>query len=135
MDPARRIDLLALLPMTVVALAGLLAWPDLPARMAIHWGPGGTPDTYVGKTLAVVGIFLFGVGTIAVTRLAPGWLTNTPGGQNLSVLIVGVVFAWVQGAVLIWNLGYHFPVGLAMVPLLVVVFGAVAVSAFGLPWR
>lgn len=134
MHPDRRFDLLAIVPMAVVALAGGLFWSALPAQMAVHWGPSGSPDTFVGKPLAVVGIFAFGVGAIAVTRLAPGWLTNTPGGQNVSVLIIGVVFAWVQTAVLVWNLGYHFDVALAMVPLILVVLGAVAVSRFGRPW-
>ena len=59
------------------------------------------------------------VGTVAFVRLAPDWATSTPGGDDIGVIFLGVVFAWAQGIVLVWNLGYRFDVGLAVVPVVV----------------
>lgn len=132
MDRERRVDLAAVGLMAAVTAAGLLAWPDLPSRVAIHWS-GGSPDTYVSKPVGILGLFAFGVGVVAFVRLAPSRLTNTPGGPGLSILFVGVVFAWAQATVLLWNLGYRFDVGLATVPILVLAGLLVAYAYLGNP--
>ncbi|MDZ7849634.1 MAG: DUF1648 domain-containing protein [Halodesulfurarchaeum sp.] len=118
MVPNRQIDAVAVGLAAIPLLAAFLVWADLPPEMAIHWGPGG-PDTFVAKPLATVGLFAFGIATIAFVRLAPNSLTSTPGGTNPTVLFLGFVFAWVEGMVVVWNLGVHFPVELAVVPILV----------------
>lgn len=118
MNPARRIDLIAVGLMATGLLLGLVYWAELPSRLAIHWS-GGSPDTVVSKPLAIFGLFAFGVGVVAFTRLAPSSLTNTPGGENATVLFVGAVFAWAQGIVVVWNLGIRFDVGLAVLPVLI----------------
>lgn len=131
MLPARQIDAVAVALAALPVAAAALLWPELPAEMAIHWGPGG-PDTFVSKPLATFGLFAFAVGTIAFVRLAPKTLTNTPGGTNPTVLFLGFVFAWVEGMVVVWNLGIHFPVELAVLPILV--FAGVLV-AYSYWWR
>jgi uncharacterized membrane protein len=128
--PSRRIDLVAVGLMVAVTLVGLVLWSDLPAEIAIHWS-GGSPDTYVAKPLAILGLFAFGVGTVAFVRIAPEWATNTSGGDDIGVLFLGVVFAWVQGVVLVWNLGYRFDVGLAIVPVVVLAGLLVAYAYVG----
>ena len=115
-------------------VAGLLVWGDLPSQLAIHWS-GGAPDTFVSKPLAIIGLFAFGMGMVAFTRLAPEWMTNTPGGENASMLFLGVVFAWVQGTVVVWNLGYRFDIGLAVLPVLLLAGGLVAHSRLGTSLR
>ena len=113
----RSIDIVAVGTMALPLVAAALLWGSLPAEMAIHWS-GGAPDTVVSKPLATVGLFAFGAATVAFVRVAPDSVTSTPGGTTLSVLFLGVTFGWVQTTVLVWNLGYRFDVGLALVPIL-----------------
>lgn len=115
----RRIDWFAVGLLAASSLVGLALWPELPEQMAIHWGSGGSPDDYLAKPLAVVGLPAFGVATIAFTRLAPDSLKNTPGGEDLAVLFVGGVFAVLQGTIYAWNLGYRFDIWLVVAPILV----------------
>jgi uncharacterized membrane protein len=125
MQPERRFDLLAVGLMAIPAIAALLVWDALPAEMAIHWNAAGTPDNAVSKPLAIFGLPLFGVATVAFVRLAPDSTTSTPGGKTVSILFLGVVFAWVETLVLVWNLGYRFDILLATVPVLVLAAGLV----------
>ena len=125
MAPARRFDLLAVALLAIPAVAALLVWDALPAEMAIHWNAAGTPDNAVAKPLATFGLPLFGAATVAFVRLLPDSQTSTPGGETVSILFVAVVFAWVEGLVLAWNLGYRFNVTLATLPVLVLAAGLV----------
>ena len=128
---SRQVDGVALTLVALPILAALFLWPQLPADVAVHWS-GGQPDTYVGKALGTVGLLALAAGTIVFVRLAPDRLTNTPGGEDLTVLFLGVVFAWAESVVLLWNLGHRFPVGWAVLPLLVLAAGLVALEAW---WR
>ena len=130
MHHERRVDLVAIGLMALGALVGVLAWPALPADLVIHWS-GGSPDTVVAKPLAIFGVFALGVATVVVTRVAPDSLTSTPGGTNVTILFVGVVFAWVEGVVVLWNLWPHFSVGLAILPVIVLAGLLVAYSRVG----
>lgn len=112
--------------LAAAAAVGVLLWPALPADVAIHWNASGAPDTVVSKPVAVFGLPAFGVAVVAFTRLAPDSLTNTPGGEDATVVFVGAALAAVQGAVYAWNLGFEFAVG--------VVVAAVLVAAALLVW-
>lgn len=116
----RRVDLLAVGAIAAVTLVGVLLWPRLPARLAVHW-QGPTPDGYAAKPTALFGTALLGIGAIAVVRLAPAWATSTPGGADVTVLIVGLAMSWAQAVIVIWNLGYRFDVTLAALVLLATV--------------
>ncbi|MFB6109267.1 MAG: DUF1648 domain-containing protein [Halodesulfurarchaeum sp.] len=126
----RRIDAFAVGLVAAVTAVGVLCWPALPESVAIHWS-GGSPDTFVSRPLATLGLFGFAVGTIAFVRLAPDSLSNTPGGENPTVLFLGVVFAWVEAIVLLWNLGFDFSIELAVLPVLVLAGLLLAYAA----WR
>jgi uncharacterized membrane protein len=125
MAPTRRFDLIAVALLAIPAVAALLVWDALPAEMAIHWTAAGTPDNTASKPLATFGLPLFGAATVAFVRLLPDSQTSTPGGETVSILFVAVVFAWVEGLVLAWNLGYRFNVTLATLPVLVLAAGLV----------
>ena len=118
MQTDRQYDLFAVGVMCLTTLIAILFWPELPSKMAIHWS-GGTPNNVVAKPLAVFGLLALGIGTVLFVRLAPPSITSTPGGPNLTVLFLGVVIAWVQGIVIVWNLGYQFNIGLAVLPVLI----------------
>jgi len=125
MNSARRFDLLAVCLMAIPAVAAVVVWNSLPTEMAIHWNAAGMPDNTVSKPLATLGLPLFGVATVVAVRLLPDSLTSTPGGDTVSILFVGFVFAWVETLVLVWNLGYRFNVTLATLPVLVLAAGLV----------
>lgn len=72
--------------------------------MAIHWS-GGVADSVVAKPLAVLAIPAFGLLTVGATRLLPDSLTNTPGGENVTVVLVGVVFGAAETLILLRNWG------------------------------
>lgn len=118
MHPDRRYDLIAVGLMGSVTLLFWYFWPELPADMAIHWS-GKTPDSFVSKPIAVFGLLAFGIGTVAFVRLAPPSLRNTD--PNITVLFIGVVFAWAHGLVLVWNLGYQLNMALAVLSILILV--------------
>ena len=119
MAVGRRIDGLAVGLMAVPVVVSVPVWDQLPTQMPIHLS-AGSPDTHVSKTLATVGLFAFGVATVVATRLAPESLTNTPGGEDVTIAFVSVVFAYSQLIVLVWNLGYRFNVSHAVLPVLLV---------------
>ena len=123
--PACRFDLLAVALLAIPAVAALLVSDSLPAEMAVHWNAAGTPDNAVAKPLATFGLPLFGIATVVAVRLLPDSLTSTPGGETPAILFVGVVFAWVETLVLVWNRGYRFNVTLATLPVLVLAAGVV----------
>lgn len=127
----RSVDRFAVGLLAAVVVAGLALWSALPEQMAIHWGASGNPDNHVPKPLAVLGLPAFGAATIAFTRLAPDSLKTNPGGENLAVLFVAGVFAFLQGVVYAWNLGYRFDVTLVVAP---IVLGA-AVLVVVSTWR
>lgn len=118
MRRSRTIDIVAVGVMGMPVIVALVVWASLPQMMAIHWS-GTSPDTYVRKPLATIGIFAFGAATVLFVRIAPNSLVNTPGGKNLTVLFLGVIFALVQTMIIAWNLGARIDVRLAIVPILI----------------
>jgi len=133
MTPDRQVDVVAVALMAAGLAFGLAVWPDLPPRLVVHWSGGG-PDTALAKPLALFGIFAIGVASVVLVRVLPSSMTNTPGGETASVLFLGLVFAWVQGVVVVWNLGHRFNVGLAVVPVLVLLGLLVMYGRFRRPF-
>jgi len=110
-------DLLGVALVVGAALAGIALWPRLPAEMAVHFGAGGEPDSFVAKPLGVVLAPAIGVVGLAVARLSGrADPTADPRVLGAAVLFVGSVVAYVQGLVLAYNLGYSVPVSFALVP-------------------
>ena len=89
----RSADLVAYTLLVGAALAGVLLWPTLPDSMAIHFGAGGEPDSFVAKPIAVVLAPAIGVASVLLIRYAPEWASRTrsPHVETLSVVFVGSV--------------------------------------------
>jgi|AntRauMinimDraft_3_1070383.scaffolds.fasta_scaffold02527_4 uncharacterized membrane protein len=115
---ARTVDAIAVGLMTLPLIASLALWSQLPAEMAIHWS-GSTPNNFASKPVATFGLFAFGVALVAAIRILPDSMTSTPGGPTPSILFLGVVLAWVQSTVLVWNLGYQFNVTVSVIPIVI----------------
>lgn len=128
---ARSADLAASALLAGSVLAGLLLWGQLPDRMAIHFGAGGAPDSFVAKPLGVVLAPAVGLGGVLVTRYAPDWLRRShtaPEVENLAVVFLGAVIAYAQGFVYAWNLGYRLDAAVVAVPVLVAALALVVYS-------
>lgn len=100
----------------VAAAASAFALPDLPERTAIHFGPGGTPDSYTSPLfaaafvpalmLALLGLF---EGVVRVDPLREN-LRESEGVYDALVLGTLAFLAFVHGLVLAFNLGYDVPI-------------------------
>lgn len=103
----------------VAAAASALALPDLPARTAIHFGPGGSPDSYTSPAFA--GAFVPAL-MLALLALFEGLVRVDPLRENIrefegvyDAVVVGTLafLALVHGLVLAYNLGYDVPIDTA----------------------
>jgi len=105
-------DLLAVVPLVASLAAGLLAYPALPAEMAVHFSGGG-PDQFVSKSVGVWLVPAIGLAAVAVTRRQAHY-----SGLFRAVVLgfVGWVVALAHGYVLLWNLGYQFSSLIVVVP-------------------
>jgi uncharacterized membrane protein len=120
-ERVRRMDYLALGLVALSAVVGLAMWPALPEQMAIHFDASSTPDNYVSKTTGVLLGPAIGAGAILFVR-AKNRVDPTPADEGLmrwSILFTGVVIAYVQGLVLLWNVGVKFDVVAAVSPVIV----------------
>ncbi len=64
-----------LLPVTLVigmAVLAAVAWPHAPARLPVHWGLSGQPDSYAGKFLGLFGAPLIAAAVYALLFILPG---------------------------------------------------------------
>jgi len=97
-----------------VTMATAWFYPRLPARMAIHWGPGGQADGFAPRAQAVwwmpvLMAFLAGLLFGLAPFLEP-WRHNLKRfRREYAAFGVGLLafLAGMQGWVLAWNLGWH----------------------------
>ncbi|MCE9540955.1 SdpI family protein [Candidatus Kaiserbacteria bacterium] len=103
-------------------LAGIYFFRDLPDPMVSHWNAVGTPDGYMGKLLGVslmpAVILLSSFVFLAITRIDPlrRNIESFRGTYNTFVVLVGIVLAVIQAAVLAVNLGASFNIGVVIMP-------------------
>jgi len=119
---ARTSDLFAYALLAGSAALGLLVWPALPESVAIHFGLGGDPDTFVSKPVAVVLTPAIGVLAVLAVRYAPerlGGHTDSLASENTTVLFVAAVIAYAQAFVYVRNLGYQPDPMVVTVPVLI----------------
>lgn len=122
---------LALVALAIVV--SVVASPQLPDQLAIHFDASGQPDSVLAKPLALAIAPLLGLGVVGLFKVLP-WLD--PLGENVAefqdaydlvaVTTVGVI-AYVQVVIVTWNLGYAFSVVQATVPVLAVTYYVVGV--------
>lgn len=119
-------------------IASVLAYPDLPQQVAIHFDSTGTPDDYLSRTLAVALLPAFQLAAIGLYAVVP---RIDPLGENfeafedyydLAAVLTVAVLGYVHLAVLGWNLGYRFEMGQVIAPVVAAVavgFGYVVENA------
>ncbi len=122
----------------ISALASILAYPELPRQMAVHFTANGTPDDYMSRPLAVALIPVLELAILGLYAVIP---RIDPLGENiaefetyydLAAIVTIAILAYVHGAVLGYNLGYRFEMAQVVAPMLAVVgivFGFVVENA------
>lgn len=123
-----RRDLAGLGIVGLTAILSVVAAPQLPDQMAIHFDAGSQPDSFVAKPLGLAFAPLLAAGLVVLFRILPA---IDPLGKNfadfqryydlIAVEAVGVV-AYVHVLIVLWNLGYRFDVTQAIVPVLAVTY-------------
>ena len=112
----------------VTGLAGVALMGRLPEQVAIHFGPSGQPNDYVGKSLALALIPALQAVMLAVFASLP---LIGPLGENIKkfsdtyngfVLVVVGFLGYIHGVTLLWNAGYEFAVMQAVVPAVAVLY-------------
>ena len=123
---------------SLTALASVLAYPDLPRQMAIHFTADGTPDSYLDRPLAVALLPALGVAILGLYAVIPRLdplgenIAEFEGYYDLAAVATVAVLAYTHAAILGYNLGYRFEMGQVIAPLLAavgLVFGTVVENA------
>lgn len=93
-------------------LAGLLLWKQLPASMAVHFGPGNKADGFASKPLAVIGLPLF----LLACHLLSAWLTTIdPRRQNISDKVFHLILWTMPGiSIIVALIMYTYNLNLAL---------------------
>lgn len=101
----------------VAALVGIAFWDALPAEMAIHFGPGGEPDSYVPRAVGVVLTPVIGLAAITIARISiRADPTADPRIGAGAIYFVAGVVSYAHALVLAYNLGHRFSMTAALVP-------------------
>ncbi|MFC7176275.1 SdpI family protein [Halosegnis marinus] len=96
------------------AVVGLVAAPDLPARMATHWNAAGVPDGTMPRTVALVFLPAIAAGLLGLFALLP---RIDPLGGNVAafrpaydgfVVALSAFLAALHVGIVAFNLGYVF---------------------------
>lgn len=117
----------------LTAVTSVLAAPDLPSEMAIHFDASGSPDRYADRSLALAVGPLVGLGLVVLFAALP---RIDPLGENVAefqtaydtVAVATVaLIAYVHGLVLAYNLDVAFDVTVAIAPAVAAMYYLVGV--------
>lgn len=127
---SRHADGLSVGVLIAATLIGLAAWDWLPARMAIHFDAGATPDGFASKPVALLAVPAVGLLTVGLLRAIPRVGSSAPRDPfAVSGLLVASLLAYTHLLVVAWNLGARFDVTLATLGPVVV--GSAALLVWG----
>jgi uncharacterized membrane protein len=118
---------------------GMVLYPQLPERMATHWGFGNEPDGFMSKKAALLTIGIIGVVVWVITAMPMmlnKQLRDVKGWSMLDVFMVsmcGFIF-YGNSLVLVYNTGAHISVPAWLFGGVIALFAANAVG-FVYLWR
>jgi uncharacterized membrane protein len=122
---------IALLITALAGVGSVLAAPELPAEMAIHWDASGTADDYAAREVGLTLLPALAVAMLGLFALLP---RIDPLGANIqrfraaydwfAVLTVALL-AYLHGVVLAVNIGYDLSVVQLLAPAVAVVYVAI----------
>jgi uncharacterized membrane protein len=104
----------------LAVLASVLARPDLPAEMAMHFGPSGEPDDFASRTVGMALVPAIMLVLLAVLEIFPRvdpLEANIEAFERVYDVLVLALMAFLLGVhalLLAYNLGYDVPIELAV---------------------
>jgi uncharacterized membrane protein len=126
-----RLDAVGLATTALALLLAVVAYPRVPEPMVIHWGASGQPN---GVSSRLFGLGLFPAFTAGLWLLFRYLPRIDPRGEAYAAfrgayeafvaLLLGFLL-FVEGAVVLWNLGYEYDVGLLLVPAIAAMYVAI----------
>lgn len=115
--------IIALLLAVIVAMTGY-GFTELSGEIAIHFDSSGQPDNYMPLIPGLLLLPGIGILTFVLFQYLP---KIDPLGENyesfedlfklLKLLLIGI-FTYLQGLIVIWNLGYQYKISLMMAPVI-----------------
>jgi uncharacterized membrane protein len=117
-------------------LVAFYLYPQMPERVAIHWGLSGDADGYGSRFLGLFLIpiisFLFLPFMLALPRLDPSrGIERFRGGYDWFVFGFLAYMAYVQGLSVAWNLGWRFSFMRMLAPAVGLLFVGIGVLLRG----
>ena len=110
----------------IVAIAffatGAAFYPHLPAQMASHWNAAGQVNGYMGRTW---GVFLLPIIFAILAAMLAVIPRIDPRRENIAkfrryydyfLIVFSIFFYYIYILTLIWNIGYEFNLGGAIIP-------------------
>jgi uncharacterized membrane protein len=119
-----------ILAVLLIAAVGIsvFAYPRMPERVVSHWNAQGQPDDTIGRFW---GVALFPVVMLIATLLMLVIPLIDPLRSNIEkfrptyhlfIVIFNVYFLYIHILTVIWNLGVHYELNLALIPAMAVLF-------------
>ncbi|PIR89510.1 MAG: hypothetical protein COU07_01250 [Candidatus Harrisonbacteria bacterium CG10_big_fil_rev_8_21_14_0_10_40_38] len=112
---------------------GVFSYPFLPDRVVSHWNASDVPDDTMSKTALVM---LFPVIFLVLIGVYFLILKIDPLRENIALFreyfdafwsLVSLFLFYTYLLVVVWNLGYEFPIGLFMIPAISILFYAIGI--------
>jgi uncharacterized membrane protein len=120
--------IVVVLLVVLATLVGVAAYPRLPQQVASHWNTQNQVNGYLSRfwgaflmPILAVGMFLLFLLIPAIDPLKAN-VAKFRGTFNAFIALVIAFVVYMQFLTLIWNLGYHFNMGAAMLPALGLLF-------------
>ncbi|MFB6202719.1 MAG: SdpI family protein [Halorhabdus sp.] len=112
----------------LTAGVGIAFRNQLPAQVAIHFGPSGYPDNWVAKPIALALLPVLQVVMVgffaAIPRIDPLGenIREFRQAYNAFVLLIIGFLGYVHTLLIVWNAGYNFAMSQALVPAVAVLY-------------
>lgn len=112
----------------LTAGVGIVFSNQLPAQVAIHFGPSGQPDSWVAKPVALTLLpalqVLMLVFFAAIPRIDPLGenIREFQQAYNAFVLLIIGFLGYIHTLLVLWNAGYTFAMSQALVPAVAVLY-------------
>lgn len=118
--------------MAMICLVWML-YPNLPDKIATHWGISGTPDGYSAKTFGVwilpIMVFCISLLFMFIPKIDPinKDFKNFSSSYYSFSAFLNIFLFYIFTLMIAWNLGWRFNLGVFMVPALAILWFIIAV--------
>lgn len=115
-----RSEIIPVILIAAMFVLAVIAWPQAPDRIPIHWGISGEPDNYAGKVFGLFGAPLISLGIYALIFILP---RIDPRRKNYALFwgkylvirtIIITVLACIQVVTFLWSTGFDVNMNIAV---------------------